>query len=243
MENAGSNKHLSKKQERHLLRLGRKLMLDRHPNPQRLGCPSKNELKVTAVNRALLPQTKVDSVVDHITLCSPCFREFSRYRRNARFRKRLPVLLTACGFLVLVTALAGAYIARIWRQQQPNMITRVPPRQPAYQAIAMDLRTRSPLRSDESQAQRQAGPPLRLPWAPVDLSIYLPIGSDGGRYTIQILRRDQQPLLTAEGDATMQDNIMVLHVQLNFQQIAPGDYFFALREATFPWSYYPLKIK
>src|SRR5437868_12087088 len=103
MENAGSNQHLSKKQERHLVRLGRKLMLNRHPNPQRLGCPLKAELKATALNRALLPQTKIDSVIDHITICSPCFREFSRYRRNARLRTRLPLVLLACCVLVAAT--------------------------------------------------------------------------------------------------------------------------------------------
>lgn len=243
MENAGSNQHLSKKQEQHLLRLGRKLMLDRHPNPQRLGCPLKAELRATAVNRALLPQAKIDSVIDHITICSPCFREFSQYRQNARLRKRLPLLLLACSLLVAATVLAGAYISRIWRPQQPNIITRVPPGRPVRQAIVLDLRNQVPLRSDEPQVQPQTQPALQLPRVPAELSIYLPVGSDEGKYTMQILRKDKQRLLTTEGDATMQDDIMVLHVQIDLQQLSAGDYFFALRQASWPWSYYPLEIK
>src|SRR5215470_4161218 len=135
MENAGSNQYLSKKQERHLLRLGRRLMLKRHPNPQRLGCPLKAELKAAAVNRTVLPQPKIDSVIDHITICSPCFREFSRYRQNARLQKRLPLLLFA-GSVLVAAVLVGFYITRTWHHQpQPQIITRVPPAPLVRQAL------------------------------------------------------------------------------------------------------------
>src|SRR5215470_8877212 len=139
MENAGSNQYLSKKQERHLLRLGRRLMLKRHPNPQRLGCPLKAELRAAAVNRTVLPQPKIDSVIDHITICSPCFREFSRYRLNARLRKRLPLILLASSVLAAAAVLAGAYITRIWRQPQPKIIAHMPTGLLVRQALVLDL--------------------------------------------------------------------------------------------------------
>lgn len=243
MENAGSHQHLSKKQERHLLRLGRELMLKRHPNPQRLGCPPKAELEAAAVNRALLPQTKIVSVIDHITICSQCFREFSRHRQIARLRKKLPVFLLTCSVLVAATVIAGEYLSRIWRQQQPKIITRTRPGPLVRDAIVLDLRDQTSLRSDEPQVQLQTKNKLQLPRVPADLSIYLPVGSDEGKYTVQILRKDRQPLITIESDATMLNDVMELKVRIDLQQFSAGDYFLALRQLSWPWSYYPLKIK
>jgi hypothetical protein len=242
MENAGSNQHLSKKQERHLFRLGRRLMLNRHPNPQRIGCPLKAELKDTAVNRTLLPQSKIDSVIDHITICSPCFREFSRYRQNARLRKRLPLLVVA-GAVLAAAALTGAYITGTRHQRQPQIIAPVPPAPLVPQALVLDLRSQAPLRGDEPQVQLPTRPGLRLPRVPAELSVYLPVGSDEGIYILQITSMDKQPLLTIEGKAMMQNDIIVLHIQIDLHQLNEGDYFFALRQPPWPWSYYRVEIE
>jgi hypothetical protein len=243
MENAGSHQHLSKRQERHILRLGRELMLKRHPNPQRLGCPPKAELEAAAVNRALLPQAKIVSVIDHITICSQCFREFSRLRKIARLRKKLPVFLLTCSVLVAATVLAGEFLSRIWRHEQPKIIARARPGPLVRNAIVLDLRDQTRLRSDEPQVQRQTRHKLQLPRVPADLSIYLPIGSDEGKYTVQILRKDKEPLVTIEGNATMLNDVMDLQVRIDLQQFSVGDYVLALRQLSWPWSYYPLEIK
>src|SRR5262249_3179375 len=148
----------------------------------------------------------------------------------------LPVFLLSCCVLVAATVVAGEYLSRIWRQEQPRIIARARPGQLVRNAIVLDLRDQMRLRSDEPQVQRQTRHKLQLPRVPADLSIYLPVGSDEGKYTVQILRKDKQPLVTIEGDATMLDDVMDLQVRIDLQQFSVGDYVLALRQLSWPWS-------
>jgi hypothetical protein len=71
--------------EADLLELGRKHFATDFPNPKRQGCPPKNALQLLADN----PRKADDSVLNHISFCSPCYRNFSRFL-NARKSKRRP---------------------------------------------------------------------------------------------------------------------------------------------------------
>lgn len=65
-----------------LLKLARHHFAHDFPNPKRLGCPPSNQLKVLADR----PLSAPDSVLSHISFCSPCYRAFSQFSQ-ARKRK------------------------------------------------------------------------------------------------------------------------------------------------------------
>ena len=62
------------------LELGRKHLAEDFPNPTRQGCPQEDVLRLLAEQ----PKTVEDSVLDHITLCSPCYRAYSSFLQQMR---------------------------------------------------------------------------------------------------------------------------------------------------------------
>jgi hypothetical protein len=68
--------------EETLLKLGRQHFAEDFPNPKRRGCPSKDQLKLLAEK----PRKAKESVLNHISLCSPCYRAYSGFL-HARKRK------------------------------------------------------------------------------------------------------------------------------------------------------------
>ena len=61
--------------EASLLELGRKHFAKDFPNPNRQGCPPKGELKRLAEN----PRDAHESVLSHVSSCSPCYRDYSHF--------------------------------------------------------------------------------------------------------------------------------------------------------------------
>ena len=55
MEKRDTERPFTKGQERHLLRLAKKLFMEQHPNPQRIGCPGAQLLKAVAYASSDLP--------------------------------------------------------------------------------------------------------------------------------------------------------------------------------------------
>lgn len=70
-----------------LLRLLRQTSLKGFPNPERKGCPNAEVLKTLALDPEQIPAT--DPVIEHVTQCSPCFREMTRHRQLARAGKKV----------------------------------------------------------------------------------------------------------------------------------------------------------
>jgi hypothetical protein len=69
--------------EKELLRIGRKHFAWDFPNPERLGCPPENELRLLAEK----PRRAKESVLNHISFCSPCYRAYSRFSRFHKTKK------------------------------------------------------------------------------------------------------------------------------------------------------------
>jgi len=64
-------------EERFLKVLGRGLLED-FPNPTRSGCPPSDVLKRIAGHQ--MPLSEAEDWLDHLTSCSPCYRDFCRYQ-------------------------------------------------------------------------------------------------------------------------------------------------------------------
>jgi hypothetical protein len=132
----------------------------------------------------------------------------------------------------------------VWRSvpqfNQERQIAKDLPKQQVYRPILFDLRAWSVSRTDRPRAGR---PELRLPRAPVQLTIYLPIGSEDGTYDVQLQRLDEPPSLESRGEARLRDHIEVLEVKLDASALPPGSYLLRLRRGTAGWSEYPLQLE
>jgi len=63
--------------EEKLLDLGRKHFAKDFPNPKRQGCPPRNALQLLAED----PRRADNSVLNHVSSCSPCYRDYSHFLR------------------------------------------------------------------------------------------------------------------------------------------------------------------
>jgi len=61
--------------EASLLELGRKHFAKDFPNPNRQGCPPRNALQLLAED----PRKAENSVLNHVSSCSPCYRDYSHF--------------------------------------------------------------------------------------------------------------------------------------------------------------------
>ena len=64
-------------EERFLKALGQGLLTE-FPNPARRGCPSAEVLKRIASHD--MPLVEAEKWLDHLTSCSPCYRDFCHLR-------------------------------------------------------------------------------------------------------------------------------------------------------------------
>jgi len=72
--------------EEKLLALGRKHFSEDFPNPHRRGCPPTDQIRLLADN----PHKAKESALNHISSCSPCYRDYSRFlqARKAKVRSK-----------------------------------------------------------------------------------------------------------------------------------------------------------
>jgi hypothetical protein len=68
------------------LELGRKHLAEDFPNPTRQGCPQDDVLRLLAEQ----PTKVEESVLDHITLCSPCYSTYSRFLQQLKAKHSNP---------------------------------------------------------------------------------------------------------------------------------------------------------
>jgi hypothetical protein len=205
------------------------------PNPERKGCLDSTMLKELA-NR---PRPVRDAAWEHVTHCSPCYREFlefraevKRARRSLVARRRLMVSGVAAA-LVIAAGITTYEVAH--RGNQSATQTGGP-----YQSAALDLKDRSVARGEAGHSPRTE--PLVLPSKPLDLTIYLPIGSEPGVYQVQLLKKIDEPLMTVVGEARVEHGNTILRARIDLTHIAFGAVLIGLRQPPSDWTYYPVSI-
>jgi len=70
--------------EEKILELGRRHFARDFPNTKRQGCPPTKQLKLLANN----PREAKESVLNHISSCSPCYRAYSQLLRMRKAKRR-----------------------------------------------------------------------------------------------------------------------------------------------------------
>ena len=230
-------KPFTKRDEERLIGAGRHYYSTAFPNPERVGCPDKTTLE--ACLRRQLDGATREQVDEHMMQCSPCFNDYVRLReahdRSARGRK-----VAAIAALIALAVVSWIVVRFLKNRSQAPARNTAESTNVTYQANLLDLRNKSALRGAETNGNQVDAV---LPPSLLDLSIYLPTGSEPGDYEVQITEGPGEPLLKAQGQASLRDHIAVLEIKLDLDRLRPGRYLFWIRQGASSWSYCPVLIQ
>src|SRR5260370_11273143 len=212
-------------------------ILREFPNRERKGCAGPEMLRALAER----PRPTRDAAWEHVTHCSPCYREFldlrgrvkevRRLRRRRALRLRIAVVATA---VVLVAVAIATY--QVLRPGQGATAQGAG----AYQSASLDLKDRSVARSLQGQPPKTQ--PLILPAKRLDLAIFLPIGSEPGRYEVQLLKKIEEPLLNVAGEAQVEHGTTILPTKIDLTQQASGSFLICFPPPPSPFAYCPVSL-
>ena len=218
-------KGYSTRDERRLLdTLGRGLLKE-FPNPERSGCPGADVLKRIASRT--MPLNEAEKWLDHLGSCSPCYGDFSEFRRAYESRRNRTLLAIAAS--ILVAACIGGWF--LLQKHTEGLMA---------QTAVLDLRNRSAVRGTEPNPEEQ---PLEVSRSTSHWNIYLPLGSSEGSYEIRIVTETGGLLLAATGDAKLVSGIASLHVDVNPQSGSPGRYKLEIRKHAGEWNSFPVLLR
>jgi hypothetical protein len=203
--------------------LGKGLSRD-FPNPQRVGCPDSAVLRGIAIHK--VPLSEADRWLTHFSSCSPCFQEFTQFRKQAVDRRRTRIWLAAAA--VFIFAIAGWF----WVQSRPQVQTAA--------VVVLDLRGRATVRGENPPETSQS--PLQAPRNARSLNLELPIGSNEGAYDVALLNPSGADFFRTSATAKLEDHIVVLRADVDLAGVSPGSYFLGLRRPGLEWMRFPIRV-
>jgi hypothetical protein len=212
-----------------------------NPNPTRQGCPPGEAL--VSLARRQVPVG--DPLGEHLSKCSPCYREMRAIQqaegiRPADERPAARPWWPAAAAAVLVVAAGLAWFVYGGRQPGPTRAPEQVVAQAEPVAITLDLRKYSVTRSDEPAAEL---PPLVLPRAKVNLTLLLPTGSEPGEYEVRVVSPDGRVVSESSGTAQMQNYVTMLNAELNLQPLEAGDHRLTIRRSQEQWQHFDVKLR
>ena len=211
-------------------------ILSDYPNPERKGCPGEAVLKELAA-RPLDDSLDGNPHWHHVTHCSECYREFLglrgelRRKAKARLAKIGVAAATATALIVGGTFLAIRGSTSAKRPLNAELV---------FRQRIVDLQGRAMTRSEEGKEDTK---PIVLQREPEALTIRLPFGSREGAYEIQIAKSADHPLLSATGDAKVENGTTALTAKMDLSKFEAGNYFICLRRLPWDWTCYPVEIQ
>ena len=215
---------LSKSEEKQLREALRRTFLDGYPNPERRGCPGSDILRAIATGKLTLEEA--EPWIHHFSACSPCTREFAQLREGYQRRRiRLVYGIAAGGLLAAMAA---------W------LLLRSPLGPAQLRPVTIDLSDWAILRGPEGNAPNA---PLQLVKGYLNITLYLPTGSEPGMYEVQVVREPGHPIWSAQQEAKLENYKATLRVQADLRHFGPGLYLLAFRRQDQSWTYIPLVLK
>lgn len=246
MSGISAREGLSREQEAQFIAAAARVFRSGFPNPRRSGCPSPEVLR--AVTRKKHGAEESEIIFEHLTCCSPCFADYEGLLRKEKLSRNLK-LLALCASLLITVGITLWLYGRPGqegpRQPEPKVVQQPPPPRPTppiqYEVAVVDLRDRAPVRGEQQPTPAETVV-ASLEARPLELSVYLPIGSEESSYELQILRPSEAPLLTSTGSAVLENRNVVLRVRTDLSGTPSGRYLLGIRKANFPSAYYPVSI-
>ena len=218
-------KGYSTRDERRLLdALGRGLLKD-FPNPERSGCPGSEVLKRIASRT--MPLDEAGKWLDHLGSCSPCYTDFSEFKRVRELRQKRTLLAIAAS--ILVAASIGGWF--LFQKHDEALVA---------QTAVVDLRDRSLPRGTQQNPDQ---PPLVVSRAARHWNIYLPLGSSEGLYDIRIVTESGGLLMETTGEAKLESGIASLPVDVNLSLGSSARCNLEIRRNAGEWNTFPLLLR
>lgn len=206
-----------------------------YANSERTDCPSSEAIQAVVVRQ--LSHPNFDDVVDHIATCAPCLEEYNRRRQRYRFQRRCRWVAGFAALLLVGLLLWRNYPSRHQRpKEQLAKETLLPP-----VAAALDYSAWT--------AERSASPLPRNPETPrlargrLALTLLLPIGTEDGSYSVQILSASGEIVAHATGIATWTGGAEKLNINLDLTALSAGAYTIAIRPADGSARTYPVLLE
>ena len=176
----------------------------------------------------------LDPRVAHVGRCPYCLRRIMQLREERRSpkqinRKRAGTIAAA---ICCVALIVGVFSRSHTRQRQDELAT---------SAQTLDLSLQGTTRGSSPPQT----PVIPLQWSVDQLSLILPIFSEGGSYSVKILADRDKEVTVAEGDgnAVPAGEKMILSVKLDLRAAKPGIYFLSTTHGTGAASYYyPVEV-
>src|SRR5271157_6535316 len=179
-------------EEKRVLELLTRGLSREFPNPQRVGCPDSAVLRGIAFRKLRLAE--VDQWLEHLSSCSPCFREFTELRKIAASQRR-----RTHAWLAVAAVLIFAVVGWLWVRMQHSV-------QPTETAV-LDLRELSVARGqDPTQTDQRR---LEIHRSAGHLILDLPIGSKEGSYDVVLLSETGTQILGSSGRARLEDHVAI----------------------------------
>ncbi len=213
-----------------------------YPNADRHGCPSAVFVKQIADRK--VPIEDLVPWMNHLQACSPCFRDYQAFV-GARRRRLYGYASVAAGIIVVISAASWLSVRNHFSNESfhasntPAISTTVTAKADVPLNIALHFENVSVSRGDvQGSASNQAR--QQLPRHTLALSVYLPLGSEAGRYEVQLLKNkaDVKPLGMYTGAAEIENGFTILSLTPDLSQFAAGPYVLRLRHAAGTWRYF-----
>jgi hypothetical protein len=224
----------SREEERRMLAMFEQAALNDYPNPDRVGCPGSAFLQRLARHRRSIPITHPD--LTHVARCSPCFQEFSEFRRQAAQRSKQLRRAIAAAIIVVAGGSAVFFAAR----PVTSWFAASAPGE--YSAVNLDMKNLSTLRGLDRPIA-PVGESLHLPRKRVAVRITLPFASQPGQYEVQILRDGGDSVVLVAGQAHLENGETILPVKMDLSHLSAGNYRLNIRRVPLDWVDNPVLIK
>jgi hypothetical protein len=211
-----------------------------NPNPERIGCPPRETLIALAARSLALG----DPAYEHLSKCSPCYREF-RALQEGRSAPATPSVLQSrrrwIGIAATIALVAG--LAAVWlafgRSRVPQTDVSVAPSQVAELRTELDLRKFVVTRAEQPTVPVA---PVSLPVGLVDLTLLLPVGSEPGAYDIQLLDSELKSRATTRGVGEILNYVTTIRAKVDLRSVPTGNYQLAIRRDGDDWRMFPARV-
>jgi hypothetical protein len=226
---------LANRHEDSFLNAAREALLNDFPNPERDGCPNEETIKSIAFGRITGEEARRWRV--HAATCSPCIRDYVNFRKEAARARRLRTVLIAAAAGILLVIVGWAVLNGFAnRSAGVGALAYVE----GWRSTQTDLRGHEALRGAE------IGPPLpppviqrgKLVW-----TITLPVGSEPGRYNIELQQPRGDTVATASGTAILVNGLTVLKIRIDTRSAHAGAASLRVHPPERSWSRYPIEVR
>lgn len=210
------------------------ILLHGNPNPERIGCPDREELIGLAVRLRAVD----DPLWLHVAECSSCYADVRELQRRHDVRPEEPVrptwVLLAAAAALVIAASGSWYFFPLQSSNAPPIVAKAVP------SKVLDLR---PYAVSRSEAATAPGFTLTLERTVQNVVLVLPVASAEGEYLLRILDGNLEAMLSSRASAFLRNGDTTIANELDLSVVPAGRYTLAIKREPEDWRLFPVEVK